>query len=184
MKRSDTFGEDDFRMQKTRAATPTKLGITQTIQNRNTMNKNGLISSNRRTTQMTPKYDDLDEEDLSRSEKSTPTHSFSRQRSGDSQSPKTSNYDLSRKQPDSPKSPRLRDAPEFKPRTHMHDSPTRNNISPRDSLNVYDNKENNEFSISAFDKQTKTLDNLLSRIKFELYCFINQNKLINFSFRS
>jgi hypothetical protein len=174
MKRGDTFGEDDFRMQKTRAATPTKLGITQTIQNRNTMNKNALISSNRRTTQMTPKYDDLDEEDLSRSGKSTPTHSFSRQRSGDSQSPKTSNYDLSRKQPDSPKSPRLRDAPEFKPRTHMHDSPTRSNLSPRDSLNVYDNKENKEFTTSAFDKQTKTLDNLLSRIKFKLYCFINQ----------
>jgi hypothetical protein len=173
MKRGETFGEDDFRMQKTRAATPTKLGITQTIQNRNAaMAKNSLVtSSNRRTTtQMTPKYDDLDEEDLSRSGKSTPTRSISRQRSGDSQSPKTSNYDLSRKhqqqqQPDSPKSPRLRDTPEFKPRSHMHDSPTRI-VSPRDSLNVYDNKENKEFGTSAFDKHTKTLDNLLSRFFF------------------
>jgi hypothetical protein len=168
MKRGETFGEDDFRMQKTRAATPTKLGITQTIQNRNAaMAKNSLItSSNRRTaTQMTPKYDDLDEEDLSRSGKSTPTRSISRQRSGDSQSPKTSNYDLSRK-PDSPKSPRLRDTPEFKPRSHMHDSPTRI-VSPRDSLNVYDNnKENKEFGTSAFDKHTKTLDNVLSRVFF------------------
>jgi len=163
MKRGETFGEDDFRMQKTRAATPTKLGITQTMQNRNAMAKNALISSNRRTTQMTPKYDDLDEEDLSRSGKSTPTRSVSRQRSGDSQSPKTSNYDFSRKQSDSPKSPRLRDTPEFKPRTQIHDSPTRTTVSPRDSLNVYDNKENREFSTSAFDKHTKTLDNLMSR---------------------
>ena len=160
MKRGDIFGEDDFRMQKTRAATPTKLGITQTIQNRNMMAKNPITPANRRTTQMTPKYDDLDEEDLSRSGKSTPTRSSSKHRSGDSQSPKTSNHDLTRKQSDSPKSPRLRDSPEFKSRHFSNDSPTRNTVSPRDSLNVYEanNKESKEF-----EKHTKMFDTLLSK---------------------
>ena len=164
MKRGENFGEGEFQIQKTRAATPTKLGITQTIQNRN-LAKNPMLPSNRRT-QMTTKYDDLDEEELSRSGKSTPTRSNSRQKLSEShsQSPKNSNYELNRfNRAESPRSPRAREAPDFKPRNQRNESPTRS-ASPRDSLNVYDhNKENKEFG-TAFDKHTKTLDNLLSKL--------------------
>lgn len=169
----DTMGtlrkplNNEFQLHKARAATPTKLSMTQRIQN-STLSK--------QTAQKRSQYggkhdDDIDEEELmTRSGRTTPSRSGSRQKLQESLSPKNSRAD-------SPRSSRS-GSPEFKPRQlQRQDSPKNplaRSLSPRDSLNDVRHHKDEDFAKTneAYDKHTKMIDNLLSNLYF-LFNFKN-----------
>ena len=167
-------------MQKTRVATPTKLSMTQRLQNAgltSNTSKNPTMEKRSSTiNQIASKLDnDLEEEELTTNSGRT-TPSSSRQKfyeSSQSPQPRRARHGLaSTSPPKQDDSPRNNNNNIFKTKTHSNsDSPPNHHrplvqarsISPKDSLNL---NESDDFAKSLYEKHTKTISNLLSKLYF------------------
>lgn len=156
-------------MQKTRVATPTKLSMTQRLQNTNLSKHQPIERRNPSINQIASKLEnDLEEEDLSHSGRTTPSRGGSHHKLYESPSPRNSRHQ-------SPYNNRHGDSPDISPRNkkntnHNSDSPPRHppmqqsrSFSPKDSLNVDDT---DDFSKKLYEKHTKTINSLLSKFFF------------------
>jgi hypothetical protein len=151
-------------MQKTRVATPTKLSMTQRLQNTNLSKHQPIERRNPSINQIASKLDnDLEEEDLSHSGRTTPSRGGSHHKLYESPSPKNSRHQsLYNKNDDFDTSPRNKkdNNSNSPPPRHSHMQQSRS-FSPKDSLNVEDG---DEFSKKLYEKHTKTINSLLSML--------------------
>lgn len=161
MNRSEVNEIGEFQMQKTRAATPTKLSITQRLQNANLSKNQPVEKRNPSINQIASKLEnDLEEEDMSNSGRTTPSRGGSRHKLYESPSPRGSRPQSPshNKHDDSDSSPRnFHRNIDSSPR---HRVPQSRSFSPKDSLNV---DESDEFSKKLYEKHTKTISTLLSK---------------------
>jgi hypothetical protein len=164
----DNNENGEFQMQKTRVATPTKLSMTQRLQNTSLSKHQPIERRNPSINQIASKLEnDLEEEDLSHSGRTTPSRGGSRHKLNESPSPRNSRHQSPQnKHDDWDTSPRNgknnRNSP---PRHHQLAKKQSRSFSPKDSLNVDDE---DEFSKKLYEKHTKTIDSLLSMFCFHL----------------